>query len=60
MSISTPKEVYETCLKRGRHISSQNVSPHKRRPQMSIGTLEEVHDKKILKKKEKKGLAKAN
>ena len=46
MSIGTPEVVYELRLKCGRLIGSKNVPPQKRRTQMSIGILEEVHDKK--------------
>ena len=45
MSIGTPEVVHELCLKRGKPIGSKDVPPQKRRTQMSIGTLEEVHDK---------------
>ena len=45
MSISTPKEVHEIRLKRGRPNCSKDVTPQKGRTQMSIGTPEEVHDK---------------
>ena len=38
--------VHELRLKRGRPISSKDVPPRKRRIQTSIGTPEEVHDKK--------------
>ena len=44
MSIGTPEVVHELCLKRGKPIGSKDVPPQKR-TQMSIGTLEEVHDK---------------
>ena len=45
MSIGTPEVVHEIRLKRGRPIGSKDVTPQKRRTQMSIGTPEEVHDK---------------
>ena len=48
MSIGTPKVVHELSLKRGKPIGSKGVPPQKRRTQMSIGTPEEVHDKKII------------
>ena len=44
MSIGTPEVVHELRLKRGKPIGSKDVPPWKRRTQMSIGTLEEVHD----------------
>ena len=46
MSIGTLEEVHEICLKRGRPIGLKDVTPRKRRTQMSIGTPEEVHNKK--------------
>ena len=46
MSIGTLEEVHKTHLKRGGPIGSKDVSPQKRRTQISIGTPEEVHDKK--------------
>ena len=55
MSIGTLEKVHEIRLKRGRPIGSKDITPWKRRTQMSIGTPEEVHDKK-----KKKGLVKAN
>ena len=48
MSIGTPEVVHGIRLKRGRPISSKDVTPLKRRTQMSIGTPEEVHDKKKI------------
>ena len=48
MSIGTPEVVHEIRLKHGRPIGSKDVTHQKRRTQMSIGTLEEVHDKKII------------
>ena len=39
------------CLKRGRPISSKDVTPRKRRTKRRIDTLEEVHDKKKKKKR---------
>ena len=44
MNISTPKEVHEIRLKHGGLIGSKDVSPRKRRTQMSIGTPKEVHE----------------
>ena len=49
MSIGTTEEVHEIHLKRGRRIGSKDVTPRKRRTQMSIGTPEEVHDKNKIK-----------
>ena len=46
MSIGTPEEVHKTRLKHGKPIGSKDVSPQKKRTQMSIGTPEEVRDKK--------------
>ena len=46
MSIDTSEVGHELRLKRRRPISSKDVPPQKRRTQMSIGTPEEVHDKK--------------
>ena len=46
MSIDTSEVVHELRLKRRRPIGSKDVPPQKRRTQMSIGTPEEVHDKK--------------
>ena len=46
MNIGTPEVVHEICLKRERPIGSKVVPPWKRRTQMGIGTLEEVHDSK--------------
>ena len=48
MSIGTPEKVHEIRLKRGRPIGSKNVTPQKWRTQMSIGTSEELHDKKKM------------
>ena len=48
MSIGTSEVVHEIHLKCGRPIGSKDVTPQKRRTQMSIGTPKEVHDKKII------------
>ena len=44
MSIGTPEEVHEICLKRGRPIGSKDVTPRKGRTQIRMGTPEEVHE----------------
>ena len=36
---------YKICLKRGKPIGSKDITPWKRRTQMRIDTLEEVHNK---------------